>query len=135
MEANAKTKPIWLFVLRWCARIIAVLFVAFILIIFIGEGGTWSQPKELPLGFRDYALLSIFGLYVAGLVIGLWREGLGGLINFVFMAIQIGILLSVGNKNLNYFYLMLLPSVLYILFWYFHRRFAQQQLKKKNHQL
>ena len=94
---------------------------------FIGEGGTWSQPKELPLGFRDYALLFLFGLYVAGLVVGLWREGLGGLISFVFMVIQIGILLSEGHKNLYYFYLMLLPSVLYILSWFFHREFAGKQ--------
>jgi hypothetical protein len=127
MEANTKTKPLWLKILRWVARIIALLFIIFILAMFIGEGGFWSQPKGAPLGLRDYLLLSLFGLYVIGLIIGLWREGLGGLISLVFMAIHIIILSSEGIKHLTYFYAMLLPSLLYILSWYYHRLLARQQ--------
>jgi hypothetical protein len=127
MIANTKTRPIWLKILRWCARIIAILFVAFILMMFIGEGGFWSQPKGLPLRMRDYVLLSLFGLYVAGLVIGLWREGLGGLISLAFIVTHIVILSAEGIKNLTYFYVMLLPGILYLLSWYFHRRLIRQQ--------
>ncbi|MCX6250178.1 MAG: hypothetical protein NTX61_05440 [Bacteroidetes bacterium] len=127
MNAKVNANPLWLKILRWCARIITILFIVFILGMFIGEGGTWSQPKNLPLGFRDYALLSLFGFYVVGLVIGLWREGLGGLISIVFMITQIAILASEGHSHLTYFYLMLVPSLLYLLSWYFHRMLARKQ--------
>jgi len=127
MESNARSKPLWLKILRWGARIIAIFFIFFILGMFIGEGGVWSQSKGIPLGLRDYVLLSLFGLYLVGLMIGLWREGMGGLISLVFLAIHIIILSSEGIKNLTYFYLMLLPSLLYILSWYFHRIWALQQ--------
>jgi hypothetical protein len=127
VEANTRTKPLWLKILRWIARILALLFIAFILVMFIGEGGTWSQPKNLPLGVRDYGLLSLFGLYVIGLIIGWWREGLGGLISLVFIVALIVILLSEGDYQLTYFYIMLLPDILYLLSWCFHRKFTQQQ--------
>jgi len=56
METKNGNKPLWLSILRWGARIIALLFVAFFLVMFIGEGGIWSQPKNLPLEMRDYAI-------------------------------------------------------------------------------
>jgi hypothetical protein len=125
MEEKTGNKPLWLTILRWIARIIAILFIAFILIIFIGEGGTWSQPKNLPLGSRDYIILSLFGLYVIGLVIGLWREILGGFLSFGFTMIHIIILVYYGTVPIL-FYIFFLPSLLYILSWYFHRQFARQ---------
>jgi hypothetical protein len=127
MESENGNKPLWLMILRCCARIIAILIVAFILIIFIGEGGTWSQPKNLPLGSRDYIILSIWGLYIVGLIIGLWREGLGGLISLFFMAIHIVILSAEGDRHLTNFYVLLLPGILYVLSWFFHRGMVRQQ--------
>jgi len=38
METIIINKPLWLTILRWSARIIAVLIVAFFLFMFIGEG-------------------------------------------------------------------------------------------------
>src|SRR5512146_2921029 len=113
METTTPKKPLWLKILRWTARIIAIIFIVFILVMFIGEGGTWSQPRSRPLDFRDYALLFVFGMYVVGLIIGLWKEGLGGIISFVFMAGLIIYMLSEGHNNLTYFYVMLLPSILF----------------------
>jgi hypothetical protein len=126
MEANTRNKPLWLTILRWAARVIAILFVTFFLVMFIGEGGIWSQPKDLPLGMRDYALLSLYALFFIGLLIGLRWEGLGGLISLVFMAIHIVILASEGH-NIVIFYFFLLPGILYLLSWYFHRKLAQKQ--------
>jgi len=126
METKNGNKPLWLSILRWGARIIALLFVAFFLVMFIGEGGIWSQPKNLPLGMRDYAILSLYGFYLIGLFTGLRWEGLGGLISLVFMTILIVILAS-EEHNIVIFYVFFLPSALYLLSWYFHRRPAQQQ--------
>jgi hypothetical protein len=38
METTTHIKPVWLSVLRWTARILAVLFVGFFLLMFIDEG-------------------------------------------------------------------------------------------------
>lgn len=122
MKENTGTKPLWLSILRWGARIIAILFVAFFLMMFIGEGGFWNQPKGAPLGARDYIILSLWGLFMIGLIIGLWREGLGGLISFIFLLAHIIVLKVEGSSTGIYFYLMLIPSILFLSSWYFHRR-------------
>jgi hypothetical protein len=128
MEVKNRNKPLWLSILRWSARILALLVAIFLLFMFIGESIGGRPANAQPLQARDYFLLSLFGLYFIGLIIGLWREGLGGLISLVFMAIHIIFLTSEGIKNLTYFYVMFLPSVLYILSWYFHRRWSRQAL-------
>ena len=127
MEENTEIKLLWLKILRLVARNIAIIFIIFILAMFIGEGGVWKfSSASIPLHTRDYIILSLWGLYVAGLLIGLWRERLGGLLSLVFMAINIIIFTIEGDKNLTNFYVLLLPSILYILSWYFHHRFARQ---------
>ena len=128
MESQSGKKPMWLSILRWSARILALLVAIFLLFMFIGEGIGGRPANAQPLQARDYFLLSLFGLYIIGLIIGLWREGLGGLISLVFMAIHIIFLKSEGIKNLIYFYVMLLPCILYLLSWYFNRRWARQAL-------
>ena len=46
---------------------------------FIGEGGLKGRSDTLPsLTARDYIMLSFAAIYVIGLIIGLWREYLGG---------------------------------------------------------
>jgi hypothetical protein len=127
MEAKNGNKPLWLSILRWSARIIAIIFIAFYLMMFIGEGGLKGRSGTLPsLTARDYIMLSFAALYVIGLIIGLWREGLGGLISLIILVIHIIILQSEGVKSLMYFYFMALPSILFILSWYFHLRSVRQ---------
>jgi len=122
MEEKIINKPLWLNILRWVARIVAIIFIIFILFIFIGEGGTWSQLKGAPsLSVRDYLTLSLFGLYILGLVVGLVWEALGGLISFGFLMIHIIILVYYGNVPILFF-IFFLPSLLYLLFWYLYRR-------------
>jgi hypothetical protein len=127
MEAEIGKNPMWLSALRWSARVVAIIFIVFVLGMFIGEGGFWSHPKgALPLTTRDYVLLSLFGLYVIGLIIGLWRELPGGILSLLFIGTHIIILLSEGFTRLTYFYLILLPGILYLLSWFFHRMFLRQ---------
>ncbi|HEY5124136.1 MAG TPA: hypothetical protein VIK14_10410 [Ignavibacteria bacterium] len=49
---------------------------------FIGEGGVKNSFDTLPsLTARDYIMLSFAAIYVIGLIIGLWPEGLIGFSN------------------------------------------------------
>jgi hypothetical protein len=122
METLIPHKPIWLSILRWTARIIALLFVIFFLFMFIGES-IGSSSHNAHLHWRDYILLSLWGITIIGLLIGLWREGLGGLLSLVSTLVQIIILKSEGHSNFNYFYfyIFLVPSILYIIYWYFNK--------------
>jgi|ERR1035438_3156372 hypothetical protein len=121
MESKNGNNPLWLTILRWVARIVAILFIAFILIMFIGEGGfTNFSQSSIPLQARDYIILSLFGLYILGLVVGLVWEGLGGLISFGFMMTFIIVLVYYGKVPIL-FYIFFLPSILFILSWYLHQ--------------
>jgi hypothetical protein len=61
-------------IFRWLARALSILSMAILLVFACGEGLAWSHftPRELllfvffPLGF------------CVGMVVGWWREGLGG---------------------------------------------------------
>ena len=81
MEAQKVNKKLWLSILRWSARIIAILIAIFFLFMFFGEGIQNHSPNSQTLVARDYILLTLKALYIIGLIIGLWREGFGGLIS------------------------------------------------------
>lgn len=126
METKNGNKKLWLLILRWSARIIAILIAIFFLLMYFGEGIQNHSPNSQTLVARDYILLTLKALYIIGLIIGLWREGLGGLISLVFMTTQI-IIHQTDGVGSAIFYYMLLPSILFILSLYFHRRLAQQE--------
>ena len=126
MEAKNGNKKLWLLILRWSARIIAILIAILFLLMFFGEGILNHSPNAQALAARDYILLTLKALYIIGLIIGLWREGLGGLISLVFMTTQI-VIHQIEGVGSVIFYFTLLPSILFILSWYFHRRLSQQQ--------
>ena len=126
MEAQNVNKKLWLSILRWSARIIAILIAILFLLMFFGEGIQNHSPYSQTLVARDYILLILKALYIIGLIIGLCREGLGGLISLVFMTTQI-VIHQIEGVGSVIFYYMLLPSILFILSWYFHRRLSQQQ--------
>jgi hypothetical protein len=131
MQAKNGNKPLWLSILCWAARIVAILFIVFIPLLFIGEGGIWKHSAGTrPSQVKDYMLFLLVVLYLGSLIIGMWRNGLGGFLSLVFIIALMAILALAGMKNLTYFYIMLLPSLLYIIPWCFHRRFERQ--KKTN---
>jgi hypothetical protein len=119
MEALIPHKPVWLRILRWAARIIALLVVAFFLMMFIGD--SMGNNSDLPLTSRDYFIFSLFGIAMVGLVIGLWFEFTGGLIGLISTFAHIIFLSAKGHGGLLFFYLMLIPSILYLLSWYFNK--------------
>jgi hypothetical protein len=120
METTIQKKPVWLNIIRWTGRILALLIIIFTLYMFIGESIGGSSRKTYLSG-RDYLLLSLFSITLVGLGIGLWREGLGGLISLVSTLSHIIILSSEGIRNLFYFYVFLVPSILYLMYWYFNK--------------
>ena len=120
METTIQKKPVWLNIIRWTARILALLIIIFILFMFIGES-IGSSSHKTDLSGRDYLLLSLFGITLIGLGIGFWKEGLGGLISLVSTLSHIIILSFEGVRNLFYFYVFLVPSILYLIYWYFNK--------------
>jgi hypothetical protein len=119
MEALNPHKPAWLSILRWTARIIALLIVAFLLMMFIGE--SMGNNAHFQLTSRDYFILSLFGITMVGLLIGLRFEFSGGLISLISTLTHIIFLSTEHHGGLFFFYLMLIPGILYLLSWYFNK--------------
>ena len=73
--------------LRWIARITGILIVAFTLFFFIGEVFEGQQRHDgSALASYTPLILIIFviwGIALAGLILALWKEGLGGGISLV----------------------------------------------------
>jgi hypothetical protein len=120
METTIQKKPVWLKIIRWTARILALLIIIIILVMLIGES-IGSSSHKINLSGRDFLLLSLWGTTLIGLGIGFWREGLGGLISLVSTLSHIIILSSEGVGNLKSFYVFLVPSILYLMYWYFNK--------------
>jgi hypothetical protein len=120
METIIQKKPVWLKIIRWTARILALLIIILILVMLIGES-IGSSSHKINLSDRDFLLLSLWGITLIGLGIGFWREGLGGLISLVSTLSHIIILSSEGVGNLKSFYVFLVPSILYLMYWYFNK--------------
>jgi hypothetical protein len=125
METIIQKRPVWLKIIRWSARIIALLFAIVLFIMFISEDmSPVIRLAQLPV--RHYFILSLWILTPIGYLIGLWREGLGGLISLVSILTHIVFLSREGFGDLIFFYLflsiLLIPSILYLLYWYFNRK-------------
>lgn len=122
MEMTIQKKPLWLSIIRWSARIIALLIIIIILLMLTGES-IGSSSHKINTSGRDFLLLSLWGITLIGLGIGFWREGLGGLISLVSTLTHIIIFFSEGVGNLKSFYVFLVPSILYLMYWYFNKTF------------
>ena len=60
METIIQKKPVWLKIIRWTARIIALLIIIIILLMLIGES-IGSSSHKINLSGRDFLLLSLWG--------------------------------------------------------------------------
>ena len=112
--------PAWLNILRWTARIFAMIFVIFFLFMFIGES-IGSSTHYAHLYWRDYLLLSLWFITVIALLIGLWSELYGGLISLVSTLTQF-IFLTFEGDRAPIFFIILVPSLFYLMSWYYHRQ-------------
>jgi hypothetical protein len=126
MKTRIHQKPVWLKIMRWTVRIIALLFALVLFIMFISE----DMSPIIRLAQRldkHYFLMSLWILTPIGYLIGLWKEGLGGLISLVSTLTHIVFLSREGfGDAISVFYLffsiLLIPSILYLLYWSFNRK-------------
>jgi hypothetical protein len=121
MKTTIHLKPVWLKIIRWTARIIAVLYAIILFILF-----TTTDMNPLLRNQHDYFIQILWILVPIGFLIGLWKEGLGGLISFVSaLTLIISFIMKEGHRNSFYFYLILniflIPSILYLIYWYFNK--------------
>ena len=112
--------------LRWIARITGILMVAFTLFFFIGEviEGHQRHAGSALSSFTPFMLLIfvIWGIALAGLVLALWKEGLGGIISLVcYILVYI---LNLFNKEasmrgnaITIFLIFSISSILYLVYW------------------
>lgn len=111
--------------LRWTARIIGIAMVAFTLFIGIGEmiegynkhgAAAWETFDTLLI-----ITFSFWGAGLAGLILALWKEGLGGFVSLVSF-IVFNILVAVNpNPDSSYSFVLLIfliPSILFLRLWW-----------------
>ncbi len=110
-------------IIRWSARIIGTLIVAFTLFMGIGEMIEGSKSAVSEINLDVIIIFAVWGLGLLGLLLALWKEGLGGLISLLCFVI-FNILTAVSPES-GYTYILLLfmiPSVLYLLYWWLKRK-------------
>lgn len=109
--------------LRLAARITGTIWATVIIFIFVGtvlEGmhknsGLPSKPHDI---FGIAAVISL-GIAVAGLVIGWWKESIGGFSSFLgFIAAGVFLIISPKlNFSLLFLIIALIPAILYLAYW------------------
>jgi hypothetical protein len=123
MEAKNGNKQLWLSILRWTARSVGTLLV--LSSVFLA-GADIIEKHNKQAGFLSnphtgLMILTIVCFFVAlaGLVIALWREGIGGLIAFIGMLGVVIVILNNPDFNASLMLLIILiPSLLYLLYWW-----------------
>ncbi len=114
-------KPTSIGILRWTARIIGTLMVAFTLLFLIGsllEG--YNKPGPGTDTFTKIIFV-FWGIGLIGLISAIWKPGIGGIVSLLsFIVFNI---LAAVNPNPDSRYsivllMFLLPSILFILQWW-----------------
>ena len=121
MEDSVYKKPLWLSITRWTARIMAVLLVAFFLFMFIGESFGNPERATHTLTLLDVIALTLWFTMLAGLLIGIKWETIGGVFNLFFFAIHFA-LMSLGGNPPFIMLFFILPGILYMISGYYHKK-------------
>ena len=110
--SNAATSPL-LTTVRWTARISSILIIGVFLLMFFGEG--FNPTKVNPI---DWIIL-LFGPFgfVLGMIIGWWKEGLGGAITIIcyFGAMIVG---DYNASGAGYVAVCAMPGFLFLFAWF-----------------
>jgi hypothetical protein len=110
------------------ARITAILWV--FIFLFFGIGyyleGLQRHAGEAPKPPDKLGIVVVVSINIAlaGLIVGWWREGLGGFIS-LFGFILAGILVIIDpllDFNIIFFLLILLPTFLYLAYWWDNKK-------------
>ncbi len=112
--------------LRWTARVIGTLMVLFTLFMFIGEmlEGQKRHAGSAVASFSPFLLVifTVWGIALAGLIMAIWKEGLGGIISLSGFILTF--VLNLFNKEASMrwsaipvFLIFSIPSILYLIYW------------------
>ncbi len=118
-------KPTSISIIRWAARIIGTLMLVFTLLIGIGEMlEGYNKHAGASSDTFDTLMIITFtfwGLGLAGLLLALWKEGLGGivsLLSFIIFIILVGINPKPDTSFSFVLFIFLIPSILYLCYWW-----------------
>ncbi len=120
--------------IRWAALITGTLMVIFVLIFAIGnflEG--LDKPKP---DYNTYTIIIfvIWGAGLAGLILALWKEGLGGIISllcFIIFNILTAFNTTPGSSYTYVLLFFMIPSILYLVYWWLERNSKNRILNNK----
>ena len=114
-------------IIRWTARIVGTLLVLFTILIGVGQMlESYNRHGAAALDTFDTLMIITFVFWIAGLaglILALWKEGLGGigsLLSFIIFIFLLGI-----NPKSNFIYglfIYLIPSVLYVYCWWLTKK-------------
>jgi hypothetical protein len=106
--------------LRWIARISGLVFAAFFLLMFIGEGleGMSRAHEANPIAFRALIGLVAVFLYLLGLILAWKWEGFGGIAAIVFIVV---FAVAVPDAPIPMYAIMAFPAILFIICWLMSR--------------
>jgi len=115
-------------IIRWIVRIIGTLIVALTLVIVIGEMLEGYNKHGAAADTFDALMIITFtfwGAGLAGLILALWKEGLGGivsLLSFIIFIFLVGVNPKPDIRFMNILFIFLIPSVLYIFCWWLTKK-------------
>lgn len=112
MNNSKPTANPLLTVVRWTARISSIPIIIVFLLMFFGEG--FDPTKVKPFEWV-MLLFSPFGL-VLGMILGWWKEGLGGAITILsyFGALLVG---DFSGSGAGYLLICASPGILFLIAW------------------
>ena len=121
-------------IIRWTARIIGTLMVIFTLLIGIGELLEEHSGPNPGLNTFTIILFIGWGAGLAGLILALWKEGLGGIVSLIFFII-FNVLAAINPTPDSRYPLGLLlfmfPSILYLVYWWLEKDSSNKILDNK----
>jgi hypothetical protein len=108
-------------ILRWLARILSIASIVILLLFLFGEGD-FSEIGAITV--REWLLVLCFpGGVVLGMIIGWWREGIGGALTagslLIFYGATLGLYGSLPSGP--WFLLFALPGLLFLACWLLSR--------------
>lgn len=110
--------------LLWTIRILCILCIVILLLFLFGEGDI-SKPLNLTTAEGVGLLFFPVGV-VAGMIVGWWREGLGGAITVASLALFYSVdwVASGTPPSGPFFLLFSLPGILFGIYGWVYRRKA-----------
>ena len=121
---DLKKNPIWIIILRWIARIWAVIAVAFLLFMIVGH--LFGESEGVVPTFSELVEMIFFLVGIPiGLIIALKLEFIGGIITvFSLLGFHVAQLINSGQFEFDVFIdFLALPGFLFVICWYFHRKY------------